>query len=76
MKYPFIAAHFAGARHGFEIKTGILTVSSQERTNSEPGHREPTVQFTAGCEFPGETLQMFCFEGRTAPCKILYAFPR
>jgi len=35
MKYPLIAAHFAGARHGFEIKTGILTVSLRERTNSE-----------------------------------------
>ena len=33
MKYPLITAYFAGARHGFAIKTGILTVSWRERTN-------------------------------------------
>ena len=38
MKYPLITAYFAGARHGFEIKTGILTVSWRERTNSELLH--------------------------------------
>ena len=36
MKYPLITAYFAGARHGFEIKTAILTVSWRERTNCKP----------------------------------------
>ena len=70
MKYPLKTAYFADGRHGFEIKTGILTVSWLERTNSELMHCDIKSQRNDGLKTALSIHCLRCLLRHVAQCKV------